>query len=233
MRYGPFPEPLLGQDQRKARLWRKNRIETVIREDFRDLSRIPELSRIEMLAALLPERVRSLLSVASLRELLEVSFDTAKRWLACLNELYYTFELTPYRRSIARSLRKARKVYLWDFGEIPNAPQRFENLVASHLLKACHYWMDAGEGDFELCYLRNKEGEEIDFLILRDQEPWLPVEAKLNDPIPSRTWRRFLAQLPCKQALQIVGPPGIWKIHGLGDRRLLIASAMEALAYFP
>jgi uncharacterized protein len=232
MHYGPFPEPLLGQNERMARLWRRNRVETVIRQDLRDLSRIPDLGRIETLASLLPERVGSLLSLASLREILEVSFDSVKRWVASLGELYYLFEIRPYRRSIARSLMKAPKAYLWDFAEVPEEAPRFENLVALHLLKTCHAWTDSGLGSFELCYLRNKEGEEIDFLILRDREPWLPVEAKLADPSPAPAWPRFLPQLPCRRALQIVARPGIWRTHEIGGRSLLVASAAEALAYF-
>jgi predicted AAA+ superfamily ATPase len=41
MSFGPFPEPLLGQDTRKARLWRRSRERLVVREDLRDLSRLP------------------------------------------------------------------------------------------------------------------------------------------------------------------------------------------------
>ena len=102
MAYGPFPEPLLDQDTRKARLWRRNREQLVIREDLRDLSRLPDLSRIEMMAALLPERVGSLFSVAAMREDLEASFDSIKRWMTYLKELYYLFEIKPYRVEAAR-----------------------------------------------------------------------------------------------------------------------------------
>lgn len=84
MAYGPFPEPLLAQDARKARLWRRNRERLVIREDLRDISRLPDLGRIEMMTALLPERVGSLFSMASLREDLEVGFDSVRRWMSYL-----------------------------------------------------------------------------------------------------------------------------------------------------
>jgi hypothetical protein len=60
------------------------------------------------------------------------------------------------------------------------------------LLKACDYWNDAGEGDFKLYYMRNKEKQEIDFLIVRDNNPWLPVEVKLSDAEPSKNWSKFL-----------------------------------------
>ena len=168
MHYGGFPDPLFSQDEKKARLWRKGRMEKVIREDLRDISRIPELSRIEMLAALLPEKVGSLFSIASLTDFLEVSHETVKRWVLYLHELHYLFEVKPFQGSMPRSLKKEGKVYLWDCAEVPEKAPRFENLVACHLLKACDYWTDAGEGDFQLRYLRNKEKQEIDFLIVRD-----------------------------------------------------------------
>jgi len=231
-RFGAFPEPFLARDDRRARLWRASRVERVIREDLRDLSRITELSRIEMLASLLTDRVGSLFSMTPLRETLEVSLDTVRRWLASLKELYYIFEIKPYTGSIARSIRKAGKVYLWDFSEVPGEAERFENLVACHLLKTCHYWTDTGEGSFDLCFLRNKEQEEIDFLIVKDRKPWLPVEVKLSDPSPSDSWSRFLPRLPCRQGLQLIAAPGVWRIAERADSRLLVSSAAEALFYF-
>jgi predicted AAA+ superfamily ATPase len=159
---GPFPEPLFSQHARKARLWRQTRREIIIREDLRDISRIPELSRIELLVSLLPERVGSLFSINSVREELEVSHETVKRWLTYLKELYYLYEVKPFHRSIPRALKKEGKIYFWDFSEVENNANRFENLVANHLLKACHYWTDTGHGSFELMYLRNKEKQEID-----------------------------------------------------------------------
>ena len=202
--FGGFPQPILQQDIKKARLWRQNRVEKVIREDVRDLSRIPELSQIEMLAALLPERVGSLLSINSLREDLEVSFDTVKRWLHMLSELFYIFRISPYSKSIKRSLKKENKLYLWDYSEIKSQGSRLENLVACHLLKACHFWTDTGEGLFELHYLRNKEKEEIDFLITREKEPWLPIEVKSQSHQPVPAWKKFLPMLPCNTGVQLL-----------------------------
>jgi uncharacterized protein len=232
LRFGGFPEPFLAASDRKARVWRQSRVEKVIREDLRDLSRLTELSRVEMLASLLPERVGSLLSRASLREDLEVSFDSITRWLALLTELYYAFEIKPHVRSVVRSLKKEGKLFLWDWAEVLAPGPRFENLVAAHLLKACDFWTDSGEGTFELKYLRNKEQQEIDFLILRDGQPWLPVEAKLSDTEPVPHWNKFLGYLGCRRALQLVGSPGVFRKHPLPNGALWVASAGDALAYF-
>jgi len=231
--FGGFPEPLFAQDAKAARLWRENRIETVVREDLRDLTRIPELSRIEMMASLLPDCVGSLFSRAALREDMEVSFDTITRWIKYLEQLFYLYEIKPYQRSIRRSLKKAGKIYLWDFAEVQSEQARFENLVANHLLKACHFWTDTGEGRFELCFLRNKEKKEIDFLVTRDGTPWLPVEAKFTDTTPSENWEIFLPAIKCRRALQIVHRSGIWKTHKRDNGTLIVASADEVLNYLP
>lgn len=224
-----FPEPYLSNSEKILKIWRQSRFEKIIREDLRDISRIPELSQVEMLASLLPEKVGNPLSVQSLREDLEVAHDTVTRWLNYLNELFYFFEIKPWTKSIARSLKKEGKIYLYDWTEVENPGFRFENLIASHLLKACHFWTDTGEGHYELHYLRNKEKQEIDFLISKDKKPWLCVEAKLNDTnIDSRSTNKFILALKCP-FVQVVMKDQIFKLEGSH----LVLSASYFLAHLP
>ena len=231
LRFGPFPEPLLAGTDRTLNLWRRNRVERIIREDLRDLSRLPELSQVEMLASLLPERAANPLSITSLSEDLEVAYTTVRRWLQYLNELYYFFEVKPYSKSLSRSIKKEGKLYLWDWSEVENEASRFENLVALHLLKYCDYLTDTGEGDYELRYLRNKEKKEIDFLLLRNNKPWFPVEVKLNQEKLSENWKVFLPQIKCPYAFQVVNKSNVFNIVKLGSYKVLIISAEEFLRY--
>jgi predicted AAA+ superfamily ATPase len=233
LEYGGFPEPFLRQSQRFARLWRRGRAEKIVREDLRDLSRIPELSQVEMLMALLPERAASPLSRQSLREDLEVAHDTVTRWLGYLEELYYLFELKPFARSVPRSLRKEGKLYLWDWSEVTAPGPRFESLVASHLLKAVDFWTDTGEGTFGLHYLRSKEKAEIDFLLTRDGKPWLAVECKLSDETPSPAFRAFLPHLGWPPFVQLVLKPGVFRRVSVEGRAGLAASAERLLVLLP
>jgi predicted AAA+ superfamily ATPase len=66
-----------------------------MREDILDLSRIQEISKIEILCSLLPEKVGPPLSVQSLREDTSTSHDSLTRWPSYLRELYYYFEVSP------------------------------------------------------------------------------------------------------------------------------------------
>lgn len=228
--YGPFPEPLLAQDQRRARIWRRTRDELLIREDLRDLSRLPELSRIEMLTALLPAKVGGLLSIQSLSEDLEVAHPTIKRWLTYLKALFYVFEIKPWHHGIARSLRKAGKLYYWDYGGIEDPGARFENLVASHFLKTCDYWTQTGEGDFRLHFLRDKQKREVDFLVTRDGRPWLPIEVKLSDSTPTKNLFAYLRILGLPRGLQIVRDPQL-TVHDRGEHQVLVIGAGQALVH--
>jgi predicted AAA+ superfamily ATPase len=228
--FGPFPEPLLSGSVKKRNAWRLGRVERLVREDLRDLTRIPELSQIEMLVSLLPERASNILSIRSLAEDLEVAYTTIQRWLHYLEELYYHFEVKPYSKNIVRGLKKERKLYLWDWSEIENEGARFENLIASHLLKYVHFLCDAGYGKFELSYLRNKEKKEIDFLILKNNRPFLPIEIKLSDTIPSKNWQHLIPQTECKLGLQIIKTTGHHTRHHYPFGDILIISADQFLA---
>jgi hypothetical protein len=55
---------------------------------------------------------------------------------------------------------------------------RIENFVASHLLKAVHWWTDNGFGEFNLYFIRDKEKREVDFLVTKNKEPWFITEVK-------------------------------------------------------
>jgi hypothetical protein len=99
-------------------------------------------------------------------------------------------------------------------------------------LKSCDFWTDTGEGFFELCYLRDKQKNEIDFLITKDKKPWIPVEVKWADTEPSPAWKRFLPQIKVPFAVQVVASPNVWRWTKVQDTPLLIASAEEFLLHW-
>src|SRR3989304_5348096 len=75
-RFGPFPEPLLRSNARFAAVWRRSYLDSVIRGDLRDLSRLRDLDLVETLVRLLPWRGGAPFSANAMREDLEVSQPT-------------------------------------------------------------------------------------------------------------------------------------------------------------
>ncbi|MBE9581127.1 MAG: hypothetical protein IMF18_05860 [Proteobacteria bacterium] len=78
------------------------------------------------------------------------------------------------------SLTKETKAYFYDWSRVNDPAGRFENYVAVELKAILELWTDAGIGNFQMHFIRNRDGKETDFLILRDSEPWLMIEAKLS-----------------------------------------------------
>jgi uncharacterized protein len=222
LRLGGFPEPLLGGNEARAQRWSRLRLERLIAEDVRDLRAVEDLSALRVLADLLPDRVGSLLSVHALKEDLGVAYGTVRAWLGVFEALYHCFLIRPYAKRITRAIRSAPKLYLYDIVQIPSsaAATRLENLTALHLLKACHFWTDTARGHFELRFVRDKERREVDFLILRDQKPWLLVECKSSDLEPAPVLIRFAAELGV-QAVQLVRKRGFDRLYPASNVRVV------------
>ncbi len=187
LNYGGFPEPFLSKNRSEHKLWLRERVFRLVNDDVRDLSTIKDISQISMLIRLLPSRVGSLLSLKSLAEDISVSQPSVDRWLLTLEQMYYCYRIAPYGSPKVRATKKLQKLYLWDWSEVEgiggSSPlgARFENFVAGHLLKYCHYLEDTKGEDMELRYLRDADGREIDFVVLKNRKPIFAVECKSGD----------------------------------------------------
>jgi hypothetical protein len=203
LRFGGFPEPLFRQDEAEHRIWQRDRLARVIREDLRDLERVREVSLVEQLVDLLPERVGSPLSVANLSRDLEVDHKTVERWLTILEHLYVCFRLPPFGSPRIRAVKKEKKLYLWDWSAVTDPGARFENLVACHLLKYCH-WIEDTEGfRMELRYLRDTDRREVDFVVVRGGRPQFAVECKTGDRAISLAVRYCAERTPIPRFFQV------------------------------
>ena len=192
LKFGGFPEPLLKQNEKELRRWHNQRLERLVREDIRDLENIRELSLLHVLVDILPDRVGSLLSLNSLREDLSVAHKTVAHWMDILERFYYHFRIYPFHHKKIRSLKKEPKLYLWDWSDVPDERgARLENIVASHLLKMCHFLNDVEGYKTDLHFLRDAEAREVDFLVTESGKPWFAVEVKSNSREVSKSLPYF------------------------------------------
>lgn len=207
--FGGFPEPFLSKDPVTLRRWHNQRTDRLIKEDIRDIESIRDLSALQVLVELLPARVGSQLSLNSLREDLEVAFGTIKLWMDILERFYYHFRIYPFSTSAIRSLRKEPKLYLWDWSQVTDEGAKLENMVASHLLKLCHFLYDTGGHKAELFYLRDIDQREVDFLVTVDKKPWFSVEVKSSDQVVSKNLLYFGKKLNIPFQYQLVKTKGV------------------------
>ena len=229
LRFGGFPEPFLDQSARKHRLWIRERRERLTREDLRDMTRIQMIASLEQMAELLILRAGSLLSLNNLREDLGVSLDSVRLWMEQLERLYFCYRIRPYAGKLARSLRREPKLYLYDWSELQDEGARFENLIASALLRWVHFAEDWGQTALGLHFIRDKEKREVDFLLTLDKKPALLIEAKRADVNPGPPLRYFsekLGNIPRMVVVEKATEPGT-------SNGALILPAASFLAQIP
>ncbi|MBI4041414.1 MAG: ATP-binding protein [Deltaproteobacteria bacterium] len=203
MQYSGFPEPFLKQNQRAHGRWQRERLERVLYQDLRDLENIKEVSLIELLLEHLPVCVGSPLSIKSLKELIEVSHASVERWIQILERLYVCFRIAPYGAPKIRAVKKEQKLYFWDWTQVEEPGARFENLVASHLLKYCHYLEDTQGHRMELRYIRDIDKREIDFVVLKNKNPLFAVECKTGEARGNRVHHYFRERTKIPKFFQV------------------------------
>lgn len=202
--HGGYPEPFLKRDKRFSRRWQSLRLEQLVREDIRDLTQIQQIDQLELLVKLLANRSAHQLIYGNLAKEVRVSIDTVRRWIDVLCNLHLGFMVRPWYRNISRSLRKEPKWFLRDWASIEDVGDKAETFVACHLLKAVDGWNDMGLGKFELGYLRDKEKREVDFLVVRDGNPWFLAEVKHTEESISPALKFYQDQLNAPFAFQLV-----------------------------
>lgn len=205
MTVGGFPEPFLDGDEREARRWRRERFDRVIREDVRDLESVRNIQLLSMFLDLLRHRVGGLVRLSNIASDIQISPKTAKSWLEVLERMYLVFSVRPYTKSLPRAVLKPPKVYFFDNGDVlGDEGVRFENLVATSLLKRLHFLEDRDGYCYELRYIRDKEGREVDFAVIKDGHLEELIEAKYSDDSISRHLQYYAERLKPAKATQIV-----------------------------
>jgi len=189
---GGFPEPYLAEDDITADRWRMQYIDGLVRNDILDFEKIHDFKSIQLVFELLRSRVGSPLSFQSLAEDVGISPNTVKKYIQIFESLFIIFRITPHSRNIARSILKEPKVYFFDTGLVDGDEGiRFENLVATSLLKHVYGLNDYFGKPYTLNYLRTKDGAEVDFCVVNGGIPELMIEVKRSESNPSRSLLNF------------------------------------------
>jgi predicted AAA+ superfamily ATPase len=191
LRFGGFPEPFLRSQKRFQRRWMREQTARVIQEDLRDLENVREVSMLELLLGHLPACVGSPLSVNRLSKLLQVAHESVEHWITIFERLYICYRIPPFGARKIRAVRKEKKLYFWDWSRVEDTGARFENMVAGHLLKYCHFIEDSEGYAMELRFIRDTDKREIDFVVLRDGHPEFAVECKSGERSASPACRYF------------------------------------------
>ncbi len=182
MKFSGFPEPFFEQSKRFHLNWQKSHTDLILRQDMISYENIRDLASIELLVALLRQRVASPFSHNSIAIDLQKDPKTIQKWMGFLENLFVIFKVKPFSKNVARSVLKEPKYYFYDYTRIDDSPgAQLENFVALSLKKEVHYLNEVLGIESELYYLKQKGAKEIDFFIQRKNLPPVLIEVKKSE----------------------------------------------------
>lgn len=155
------------------------------------MEQVKEITKLELLLAHLPACVGSPLSVNQLAKLLQVAHASVEKWISVFENLYITYRIAPFGSPKIRAVKKENKLYFWDWSANADIGPRFENMVAGHLLKYCHFVEDTEGYNMELRFIRDTDRREVDFVVLKEEKPLFAVECKTGERNPSAACAYF------------------------------------------
>jgi predicted AAA+ superfamily ATPase len=230
--YSGFPEPFLAAKPKTWQRWSNTYGQQLIREDIRDLTQIRSINDMETLFYLLPSKIGSRISITAIARDLKLSYNTVRDWLGVFERFFMTFSIGPWTARISRAIQKERKIYLWDSPRIQDKAARLENMVALELYRATTLWNDVGYGRFSLHFIKNKEQQEIDFLIAESNTPKLLIEVKVSETHPSPALLKFQRALKIP-AIQLFNQDSGFRLLSNNYQKILVAPAWQWLATLP
>ncbi|MFH1282425.1 MAG: AAA family ATPase [bacterium] len=213
LKLSSFPEPLLKNNSLFARKWHESYMEKIVKEDLRDLSSIHQMEKVIDLIYLLSAGISSPLSIKSLKEELELNFNTVKNYINYLMLVFVLFQIPPYHKSMKRVIRKEKKAYFYDISPVQNEAARFENYIALELKIRIDLWNDIQQDKYDLFFFRTREGKETDFVITKNGAPYFLCEAKLSSTNIDKhhyIHAHLLGDIPF---IQVLKEPNVLKIE--------------------
>lgn len=205
LKTGGFPEAVLNPSN--AERLRNDRFDLVVEEDLFDLTQRSSVRGLQLLIELLRERVGSQISYANLSQDLSVSPPTVKNWIEILERLYIVFRVMPFYKNLSRSIRKEPKLYFYDCAaayENETKGARLENAVACSLLKYCHFMRDIKGLNFDLCYFRDRDNHEVDFVMTLNRKVHWLIEIKTSDDSLNSNLKYLYERTNSEGAFQLV-----------------------------
>jgi len=182
--YGGYPEIVLEPIIAKKHKQLLQIIDTYIRKDLRDLSKIDDIQKFNNLLRILAYQSGQLLNYSSICNEAKISYPTLQKYLSILEEAYIIKLIHPYSHNPSIEISKNPKIFFFDSGLQSLLWQnQFDSIIHGNTLETNIF----GElvkkyGRSHIGFWRTKNGTEVDFVVSSHPSP-MPVEVKTTFPL--------------------------------------------------
>jgi len=195
---GSYPA-LATRAVRDRDLFYNSYLQTYLQHDVRDFAQVGNESAFIRFVKACAARTGQLLNLSDLARDADIAVNTAKSWLSILLASFQIALLPPYHTNLTKRLVKMPKLYFLDTGMCAylaewSSPETLEAGAMSGALLETYVFAEVLKSWWNrskqphLYYYRDKDGKEIDLLLVQDRALY-PIEIK-KSASPRPDWVR-------------------------------------------
>lgn len=192
---GGYPEAN-SRTEVRARQWHQQYLKAIVQRDVKDIIAIHDEDEMLRMAQLLAYRTGTLLNISTLANELDISRQTAEKYLSVLERLFLVQRLPAWHRNQAKRLIKTPKVHWVDSGLAATLnglkvadwfdyAVNFGPLLESFVVQQIIAQADWMEEPPRFSHYRDKEQLEVDLVIEQDRKIW-GLEVKKSASIQAK-----------------------------------------------
>ena len=184
---GGYPEALTRTDNRRRKAWARQYIDALIQRDIKDIASIDKLDQAPRLLKALAQTAGQLCNYSQLGGQVGIDHKTASKSIAVFEHMYLMQRVTIWSGNRLSRLLKTPKLQFLDSGLLSvlvnfsdTLAQRklfgqlLENFVFAELRKQITW----AEGEYGIFYYRDKDQNEVDFVIENASGDIIGIEVK-------------------------------------------------------
>lgn len=186
---GGYPEAINRSDTRRRRVWARQYIDALVQRDVRDIANIDKLDQLPRLLKALAQTAGQLCNYSQLGGQVGLDHKTASKYVAVFEQMYLMQRMSAWAGNRLSGLLKTPKLQFLDSGLLSalvkfSDPMR-QRMLFGHLLESFVYaelrkQMSWADGEYALFYFRDKNQNEVDFVIENGAGEIVGVEVKAS-----------------------------------------------------
>lgn len=184
---GGYPEALARPDSRRRKTWARQYIDSLIQRDIKDIASIDKLDHIPRLLKALAQTAGQLCNYSQIGGQVGIDHKTASKYIAVFEQMYLMQRLPVWSGNRLSRLLKTPKLQFLDSGLLSvlidfSDPMRqrklFGQLLESFVFAELRKQATWAEGEYGIFYYRDKDQNEVDFVIENASGEIIGVEVK-------------------------------------------------------
>lgn len=184
---GGYPEALTRTDSRRRKTWARQYIDSLIQRDIKDIASIDKLDHIPRLLKALAQTAGQLCNYSQIGGQVGIDHKTASKYIAVFEQMYLMQRLPVWSGNRLSRLLKTPKLQFLDSGLLSvlidfSDPMRqrklFGQLLESFVFAELRKQATWAEGEYGIFYYRDKDQNEVDFVIENASGEIIGVEVK-------------------------------------------------------